>query len=120
MRVYVYASAGIFLLMVGCVLPKGMASMRKPVMVSTLERHVSVKEVSFTSEIRTRRGGLTSALRRKENSIFTVVDLVLTGNVLIYAAPVTFQCGCLSFQWSAGDRVLQSVDMYLVCCCHLQ
>lgn len=29
--------------------------------VSALERQVSVKEVSLTSEIRTRRGGLTSA-----------------------------------------------------------
>lgn len=32
-----------------------------------LARQVSVKDVSFVSEIRTRRGGLTSALRRKEN-----------------------------------------------------
>lgn len=69
-----YVSAGICLLMGGCVLPMGVASMRTPVMVSTLERQVSVKEVSFTSEIRTRRGGLTSALRRKGNSMFTVVD----------------------------------------------
>lgn len=32
-----------------------------------LARQVSVKDVSFLSEIRTRRGELTSALRRKEN-----------------------------------------------------
>lgn len=61
---------GIVLLMVGCDLPVGVASIRKPVIVSTLERQVSVKEVSFTSEIRTRRGGLTSGLRtKKENKI---------------------------------------------------
>lgn len=36
-------------------------------MDSVLERQVSVKDVSFTSEMRTRRGGLTSALREKEN-----------------------------------------------------
>lgn len=37
-----------------------MASIRKPEMVSILERHVSVMAESFTSEMRTRRGGLMS------------------------------------------------------------
>lgn len=39
----------------------GVAWMKWPLMESVLERQVSVKEVSFTSEMRTRRGGLTSA-----------------------------------------------------------
>lgn len=38
----------------------GVASTRKPEMVSVLERQVRVMEESFTSEIRTRRGGLMS------------------------------------------------------------
>lgn len=33
---------------------------------------------------------------------------------------VTFQCGRLSHKRSAADRVLQSVDVYLVCGCHLR
>lgn len=38
----------------------GVTSIRKPEMVSVLERHVRVMEESFTSEMRTRRGGLMS------------------------------------------------------------
>lgn len=38
----------------------GVASIRKPEIVSVLERQVSVMVESFTSEIRTRRGGLIS------------------------------------------------------------
>lgn len=38
----------------------GVASTRKPEMVSVLERQVRVMDESFTSEIRTRRGGLMS------------------------------------------------------------
>ena len=34
--------------------------------------------------------------------------------------PLTFQCGRLPLQRSAGDRVLQSIDGYLVGCCHLR
>lgn len=34
--------------------------------------------------------------------------------------PQTFQCGCLSFQWSAGDRVLQGIDLNLIHCCNLK
>lgn len=45
----------------------GVAWIRWPVMDSVLERQVSVKDVSFTSEMRTRRGGLTSAWRGKEH-----------------------------------------------------
>lgn len=59
-------SRGMVLLKVGREPLMGVASIRKPVMVSILERQVSVKEVSFTSEIRTRRGGLTSASRREK------------------------------------------------------
>lgn len=38
----------------------GVASTRKPEMGSVLERHVRVMAESFTSEMRTRRGGLIS------------------------------------------------------------
>lgn len=106
-------------LTVGLELPKGVASMRKPVMVSTLERQVRVKEVSFTSEMRTRRGGLTSASRWKENRD-KPEQWRWREMCPFMVQPVTFQSGRLSLQRSTGDRVLQSVHMYLVCGCHLQ
>lgn len=34
--------------------------------------------------------------------------------------PVTFQGGRLSLLWSAGDGVLQGVDINLICGCHLE
>ena len=43
----------------------GVASTRKPEMVSVLERQVRVMEESFTSEIRTRRGGLMADGRER-------------------------------------------------------
>lgn len=79
MRVKVFVSLGMVLLMVGCEPSVGVASMRKPVMVSTFERQVSVKEVSFTSVIRTRRGGLTSAMTRSINGHKTE-QWIITGD----------------------------------------
>lgn len=55
------------LLTAACEPPMGVAWMKWPVMDSVLERQVSVKDVSFTSEMRTRRGGLMSASRGEEN-----------------------------------------------------
>lgn len=62
-----FVSPGMVLLTVGCEPLMGAAWMRKPVMVSALDRQVSVKEVSFRSAMRTRRGGVTSASRGKAN-----------------------------------------------------
>lgn len=61
-------SPGMVLLMVGREPPTGVASIRKPVMVSILVRQCRVNDVSFASVMRTRRGGLTSALRRREKT----------------------------------------------------
>lgn len=43
----------------------GVASIRKPEMSSVFERHVRVMAESFTSEMRTRRGGLMSGGREE-------------------------------------------------------
>lgn len=83
-------SPGMVLLIVGRVPPRGVASMRKPVMVSTLERQVSVIELSFISEIRTRLGGLTSAWRRgtKKKKIEMGMNIVCLLCVCVRV------CGC--------------------------
>lgn len=93
------ASPGMVLLTVGCEPPTGVASMRKPVMVSTLVRQFSVKEVSVTSEIRTRRGGLTSAFEEERKADIKTEQRIIGDGWKCAPSneqPVTFQCGHLS------------------------
>lgn len=117
------ASPGMFLLTVGPELPLGVASMRKPLTVSLSKpltvsvfvRQLRVKEASFTSEMRTRRGGITSAGRKRSKTTASN-----RREPAVMTRPnVTFQCGHLSLQRSAGHRVLQSVHVNLVRGVHL-
>lgn len=107
------------LLTVACEPPMGVAWIKWPVMESVLDRQVSVKDVSFTSEMRTRRGGLISASRGKENAYKAEQRWRLIEMRLPLAQPVTVQRSRLSLQRSAGDRILQSIDLDLVAGCHL-
>lgn len=57
------------LVTVGCDLLWGLASIRNPVKGSSLERQVSVKELSVTLVTRTRRGALNAALRGNRSKL---------------------------------------------------
>lgn len=89
----------------------GVASTRKPEIVSVLERQVRVMEESFTLDIRTRRGGLMSGKMRSRLSFGQRTHEECGSDLETW---LTVRCCDFSLDTTAGERVLHTVNLHFI------
>lgn len=91
-----------------------MASIRNPEMGLVFDRQFKVMVESLRSEMRTRRGGLISSC-----GLETISRKVIIPKLFFKVYELTLKSCDLSLDWSAGQRVLQCVNLDFVSCCNL-